>query len=97
MFKGCFLKGNLRWMNLKPVIQSEVSKRKTKCYILMHTYRFQKNGTDEPTCRAGVEMQAWRTDLWTQQGKERVGQMERVTLHIYTVMCKLDSQWEVAV
>ena len=28
---------------------------------------------------AGQEQrQRWRTDLWTQQGKERVGQIERV-------------------
>ena len=29
----------MRWMNLKPIIQSEVSqKEKNKCHILMHTY-----------------------------------------------------------
>ena len=30
-------------------------------------------GTDEPICRAAVEMQTQRTDFWTQCGKERVG------------------------
>ena len=48
----------VRWINLKPVIQSEVGQKdKNKCHILMHTYRIQKNGTDEPTFRAGLEMQ----------------------------------------
>ena len=29
----------LRWMNLEPVIQSEViQKKKNKCHILMHMY-----------------------------------------------------------
>ena len=31
------------------------------------------NGTDEPICRAGIEMQTQRTDLWAQWGKKRVG------------------------
>ena len=25
-------------------------------------------GTDEPICRAGVAMQMWRMDMWTQDG-----------------------------
>jgi len=32
-----------------------------------------KDGTDEPICRAGIEMQTQRTDLWAQWGKEREG------------------------
>ena len=42
----------LRWMNLEPVIQSEVRKRNTA-----HINGIWKNGTDEPICRAGIEMQ----------------------------------------
>ena len=38
----------MRWMNLQPIIQSEVSqKRKNKCHILMHIYGIYKNGTEE--------------------------------------------------
>ena len=33
----------------------------------------RKNGTDELICRAGIEMQMSRMDLWTQWKKERVG------------------------
>ena len=30
----------MRWMNIEPIIQSEVSqKEKDKCHILMHIYR----------------------------------------------------------
>ena len=45
---------------LKPQCQKE----KNKC-ILMHMYGIQKNGTDEPICRAGIETQTQRADLWT--------------------------------
>ena len=46
------------WMDLETVIQSEVSKEeKNKYRILMHIYGIQKNGTDEPVCRAEIETQ----------------------------------------
>ena len=55
----------MRWMNLEPIIQSEVSrKEKDKYQILTHIYGIQKDGTDEFICRAAVEKQTWRTDLW---------------------------------
>ena len=74
-----------RWMNLEPIIQSEVNqKEKNKYYILTHIYGTQKDGTDKSICRAAVDMQTQRADLWTQVGKERVGLKERVPLkHIY--------------
>ena len=51
-------------MNLEPIIQSEVSQKETDKYgILTHTYGIQKNGTDEPICRAAVETQTYKTDL----------------------------------
>ena len=66
-------------MNLEPVIQSAVSqKEKNKYHILTHLCGIQKNGTGEPIFRAGIETQIYRTDLWTQWGKKRVGQIERV-------------------
>ena len=70
----------MRWMNLEPIIQSEVSqKEEDKYHVLMHIYGTLKNGTEEFIDRAAVEMQTQRTDLWTQPGKERVGRMEKVT------------------
>ena len=39
----------------------------------MHVYGIQKNGTDEPIYREGMEAQMWRMDLCTQWEKERVG------------------------
>ena len=48
----------MRWMNLEPIIQMEVSqKEKDKYCILMHIYVIQKNGTEEFIYRATVEKQ----------------------------------------
>ena len=48
----------MRWMNLEPIIQSEVrQKEKDKYHILTHIYGNWKHGTDDPTCRAAKETQ----------------------------------------
>ena len=48
----------MRWMNLEPIIQSEVSqKEKDKYCILMHIYGIYKNGTEEFIYRAAMEKQ----------------------------------------
>ena len=48
----------MRWMNLEPIIQNEVSqKEKNKYHVLMDIYEIYKDGTDEPICRTAVEMQ----------------------------------------
>ena len=61
----------MRWMNLEPIIQSEVSqKEKDKDHILTVIHGIQKNGVDEPICREGMEMQIQRTDLWAQWGRK---------------------------
>ena len=59
----------MRWSNLEPIIQSEVSqKEKDKYHILMHIYGIQKDGVDEPIYRAEIEMQTERTGFWIQSG-----------------------------
>ena len=46
----------MRWMNLKPIIQSEVSqKEKDKYHILTHIYGIWKNITEEFIYRATME------------------------------------------
>ena len=48
----------MRWMNLEPIMQSEVNQEeRNKYHILMHTYTIQKNDTEEFICRAAVEKQ----------------------------------------
>ena len=47
-----------RWMDLEPIIQSEVSqKEKDKYHILKHIYGIYKDGTDESICKAAMEKQ----------------------------------------
>ena len=56
----------MRWMNLEPIIQSEVSQKKQdKYHILMHIYGIQKNGNEEFTYRAAMEKHTQKIDLWT--------------------------------
>ena len=71
----------VRWMNLESAMQSEVNqKEKNKYCMLTHVYGIQKNSTDEHICTAAMETQTYRTDLWTQQRKQRVGRTERVAV-----------------
>ena len=52
---GSFVK---TWMDLKTVIQSEVSQRKkNKYHILTHICRIYKRGTNESICKSEIETQ----------------------------------------
>ena len=43
----------MKWMNLDPIIQSEVSQKEKHQYtILTHTYGIQKDSNDDPICKA---------------------------------------------
>ena len=79
------------WMELETVIQSEVSqKEKNKYHILTHIYGIQKNGTDEPVCKAEVETQMQRTNVWTPRGESgRWGGVMNweIGIDIYTLIC----------
>ena len=58
------------WMDLESVVQSEVSQTdKNKYHILMCICGIQKNGTDEPVTRTGIERQMWRRGVWAQREK----------------------------
>ena len=50
----------VQWMDLESVIQSEVSQKKKKQILYANAYirnlKKKKNGTDEPSCRAGIKM-----------------------------------------
>ena len=69
----------MRWVNLEPVIRSEVrQKEKNKYHILMHRYGTQKDGTDAATCRAALEAQteARRGGVRRREQQGRQGQPE---------------------
>ena len=64
----------MRWMNLEPVIQSEVSQKEKNNYcILKHVFGIQKDGTDDPICRAAMGTQMLKTDLAMQLGDGEKG------------------------
>ena len=69
----------MRWINLEPIVQNEVSQKKT-CCKLAHVYEIERDGTDDPICRKAAKTQEERTDLWTLWVKERVGRIEGVAL-----------------
>ena len=72
--KNTFESVLMRWMELEPIIQSEVSqKEKHQCSILMHIYGIQKDGNDNPICEIAKETQMYRTVFWTLWEKARVG------------------------
>ena len=77
----------MRQMYLEPIIQTEVSqKEKNNDHKLTHMYGIQKDGTDEPICRASMETQTFRTDLWTQLWGEGEGGMNwKIEIDIYTL------------
>ena len=60
----------MRWMNLEPIIQSEVIQKGKDKYCIL-------NGSEEFIYRATMEKQTLRIDLWTwARGEERVRCME---------------------
>ena len=71
-------------------------------YIYIYIYEISIDGTDEPICKAAMEIQTLRTDLWShlvveggEEGKgSRYGESNMET---YTAVCKIDRQREFAV
>ena len=62
------------WMDLETVIQSEVGQiEKNKYRILTHIRGTQKNCTDEPVCRAEIEIQMQRANVWKPRGESGGG------------------------
>ena len=69
------------WKGLECVIESEVSQKEKNKYILTCVCGIQKNGTDEPISKAGIQMQMQRTGLWArkQGGQEGETNLESST------------------
>ena len=78
-------------MDLETVIQSEVSqKEKNKYHILMHICGIQKNSIDELVCKAEIETQMQRTNVWTprEESGGGVGGMNwDIGIDISTLIC----------
>ena len=81
-------------MDLEPVIQSEVCQKEKNSYrILTQICATQKNGTDDPVCRAEIETQMQRTNVWTASGESGGGCSGagvtnwEIGIDIYTLIC----------
>ena len=56
----------------------------------MHVCGTQKNGTDEPVCRAEIETQMQRTNEWTPRGESGGGggvMNWEIGIDMYTLIC----------
>ena len=63
------------WMDLETAIQSEVSqKEKNQYHTLTHICGIQKNGIDDLICKAEIETQKYRSNIWIPKG-EGAGEM----------------------
>ena len=70
MKRNAFESVLMRWMNLEPIIQSEVSQEeKDKYHILTHIYGIYKNGTEELGKQEEKDMENRLMDMW--RGEER--------------------------
>ena len=64
--KNTFESVLMRWMELEPIIQSEVSQKEKHQYsILTHIYGIWKDGNNNPMCETTKETQIYRTVFWT--------------------------------
>ena len=56
--KNAFESVLMRWMELEPIIQSEVSQKEKYQYsVLTHIYGIYKGGNDDPICEIPKETQ----------------------------------------
>ena len=70
----------MRWMNLEPIIQSEVNqKEKDKYCILIHIYGILKNSNEEFLQGSNGETDIKNRLMNMGRGEERVRCRERVT------------------
>ena len=78
------------WMDLETVVQSEVGEKEKKKYrILMHICGIQKNGTNEPVCKAEKETQnkCMDTKGGMGGGAGGGGMNWETGIDIYTLIC----------
>ena len=67
-------------------------KEKSKYRILRHIYGIEKDGTDEPICRAAVDEDIENRLMDTVGGGEGVGGTSgESSMDTYTAVCKTDS------
>ena len=80
-------------IDLENVIQNEISQKEKTIYCtLMHICGIQKSGIDDLICKAEIETQMQRTNLWTPRGKEDGRNWEtEVDTYTIEIMHKMDN------
>ena len=79
------------WMDLGTVIQSEANqKEKNKYHILTHICGNQKKDIDQSICKAEIETQTQRINIWTPRKGRRGGMNQEIGINIYP-MYKTDN------
>ena len=53
-----------------------------------------KNGTEEPICKQGMEMQRYKMNLCTQWRRREWDKLRKYHRYMYNIMCKTDSLCE---
>ena len=78
----------MRWMNLEPIIQSEVSQKEKHQYsILTHIYGIQEDGNDDPVGKTGKKDTDVCNGLLDSEGEGEGGMIwENGNSNMYTVM-----------
>ena len=72
--KNTFESVLMRWMKLRPIIQSEVTQKEKHQYsILMHIYGIQKEGNDDTRCKTAKETQIIKDRLLDSVGEGEGG------------------------
>ena len=75
--------GSTEYVRKRSNVRKVSQKEKNKYQILAHVCRVQKNGTDESIFRAGIEMQMWSSDMWTQHIGGRIERLGLTCIHYY--------------
>ena len=87
MKRNAFESVLMRWMNLEPIIQSEVSQEeKDKYHILTHIYGIYKNGTEELGKQGEKDMENRLMDM--RRGEERGEMHGESNMESYITICK---------
>ena len=75
------------WMDLENVIQSEVSQKEENEHpVSMHIYGIQKNGIDDLICKAEIETQIQRTNIWIPREKGEGDKNWEIGIDTYTLL-----------
>ena len=82
--------GSWWWTGRPGVLRLMGSKR------VGHDWATELNWT-ESICRAGIETQMWRTDLWHIGEQRGWDELRECHWHIHMAMCETDSSWGAAV